>query len=202
MDAEVILCVRRSLQRVALNRGVLPYAKFHAMFARSVPLVQRYQALEVAISAISEVSHIDYGVLLACDSGLPGPDFFKRFRKHRFDDYVAFLGDPRFCRQSRKQQRVLIESERRRVYAHANTLVQFEGQRESAGPLPNAAPLESVFQVRGAHCKPVGSPITGMHDPGGTASSRDTAATRGSSSRVSANSSGKHTGLCSGGNGV
>ena len=65
------------------NDGVLPYVKFHAMFERTVPLTERYRVLEAAVRTLADVSAVDYGVLLACDNGLPGPDFFQRFRRNR-----------------------------------------------------------------------------------------------------------------------
>jgi hypothetical protein len=115
---ELTLRVARALQRAANHRRLLPYAKFHALFDGPVPLCKRYQALESAIGVLGDLTEIDYGALLACDNGLPGPDFFQRFRRYRLDDFVAVMGDPRFCRQSRKLQRVLADRERERVYAH------------------------------------------------------------------------------------
>lgn len=115
---DLTLRVARALQRVANNRRVLPYAKFHALFEGPVPLCKRYQALESAVGVLGDLTEIDYGALLACDNGLPGPDFFQRFRRYRLDDFVAIMGDPRFCSQSRKLQRVLADRERERVYAH------------------------------------------------------------------------------------
>lgn len=115
---DLTLRVARALQRAANHRRVLPYAKFHALFDGPVPLYKRYQALESAIGVLGDLTEIDYGALLACDNGLPGPDFFQRFKRYRLDDFVAIMGDPRFCRQSRKLQRVLADRERERVYAH------------------------------------------------------------------------------------
>jgi hypothetical protein len=132
MNMDPTLRVVRALQRTAANRRVLPYGKFHAMFDSTVPLIKRYQVLESAINVLGDVSSIDYGVLLACDNGLPGADFFQRYRRHRLDDFVAVMGDPRFCRQSRKQQRVLADRERERVYAHALPISELEDQRECA----------------------------------------------------------------------
>ena len=131
-EAEMASRVAMALQRTAHNRRLLPYVKFHALFDRLVPLSRRYRALEGAINLLGDVTRIDYDVLLACDNGLPGPDFFQRYRKHRFDEFVAVMGDPRFCKQSRKQQRVLADQERGRVYAHAAAVAVLDEQKECA----------------------------------------------------------------------
>jgi hypothetical protein len=112
METELTLQIAHALQRAAARKRLLPYQKFHSLCGREVPLVQRYAALEAAINLLCEPAKVDYGALLSCDSGLPGPDFFQRFRKERFTEFGAIIGDPRFCRQSLKQKRVLVELER------------------------------------------------------------------------------------------
>ncbi|MEI5996732.1 hypothetical protein H3V53_05805 [Paraburkholderia bengalensis] len=118
MEAERVDRIVVALRRAAERERLLTYQRFHAMFGASDPLTARYAALERAIAALGEVSSIDYGVLLALSNGLPGPDFFRRFQKHRYADYVAVMGPP-IHRQSVKRKRMLVEAERRRVYDDA-----------------------------------------------------------------------------------
>jgi hypothetical protein len=119
MDTDLIDDVSRALRNAATHKRILSYKKFHALFEPSVPLVNRYKILEVAISSLGDISIIDYSVLLACDNGLPGGDFFQRYRKYRLEEFIKVMGDPRYCVQKRSHQRLLVERERERVYQHA-----------------------------------------------------------------------------------
>jgi hypothetical protein len=119
MEAPMTDRIIRALERAAAHEGVLPYARFHAMFERTVPLTERYLVLEKAVRALADVESTDYGVLLACDNGLPGPDFFQRFRKHRQTDYAAIVGTSPFNHATMKQKRLIASAERERVYTHA-----------------------------------------------------------------------------------
>jgi|UPI0006D3C537 hypothetical protein len=118
MDAERIERIMLALRRAAERERLLPYQRFHAMFGATDPLVTRYDALERAVTSLAEISAVDYGVLLALDNGLPGLEFFRRFKKYRFDDFVAVMG-PQIHWESIKRKRVLVEAERRRVYDDA-----------------------------------------------------------------------------------
>jgi hypothetical protein len=130
VKTELTLQIAHALQRAAARKRLLPYQDFHSLCGRETPLVQRYAALEAAINMLCEPAQVDYGVLLTCDGGLPGPDFFARFRKERFPEFVAVMGDPRYHRQSIKQKRVLVERERGRVYAHVETVARLEDRLE------------------------------------------------------------------------
>jgi len=118
MEVERVERIVVALRRAAEHERLLSYQRFHAMFGASDPLTARYDALERAIASLGEVSDIDYGVLLALSNGLPGPDFFRRYQKHRYAAYVAVMGPP-IQRQSIKRKRMLVEEERRRVYDDA-----------------------------------------------------------------------------------
>jgi hypothetical protein len=122
----------RALERAATHRALFPYQRFHAMFERSTPLAERYRVLEQAVRTLGDLTHVDYGVLLACDNGLPGPDFFQRFQRHRLSEYVAVMGDPRFNGASIKRKRTLAAAERERVYAHVSHAAQQEQYRDRA----------------------------------------------------------------------
>ena len=110
--------VTRALVRAAANDGVLPYVKFHAMFERTVPLTERYRVLEAAVRTLADVSSVDYGVLLACDNGLPGPDFFQRFRRNRMREYAAVVGSSPLQNATMKQKRLIA---RRNALASTST---------------------------------------------------------------------------------
>jgi hypothetical protein len=118
MEAERVDRIVVALRRAAEHERLLSYQRFHAMFGAGDPLTARYDALERAVASLGEVTSIDYGVLLALSHGLPGPDFFRRYQKHRYADYVAVMGPP-IHRQSIKRKRLLVDAERRRVYDDA-----------------------------------------------------------------------------------
>jgi hypothetical protein len=124
--------VTRALVRAASNDGVLPYVKFHAMFERTVPLTERYRVLEAAVRTLADVSSVDYGVLLACDNGLPGPDFFQRFRRNRMREYAAVVGSSPLQNATMKQKRIIATAERARVYEHARQSTEGARRAESA----------------------------------------------------------------------
>jgi hypothetical protein len=131
MDPNLAL-VTQALARTALKGTVLLYGKFHALFPDTVPLARRYAVLEAALNLLNDSTEIDYGVLLSCDNGLPGPDYFLRFRKCRPNTYIATMGDPRFKTQTVKGKRQLVAADRQRVYQHAVQLRHQERERECA----------------------------------------------------------------------
>ncbi|MBP0590271.1 hypothetical protein J8I87_11225 [Paraburkholderia sp. LEh10] len=118
MEAERVERIVVALRKAAERERLLTYQRFHTMFSAGDPLTARYDALERAVASLGEVSTIDYGVLLALANGLPGPEFFRRYQRHRYEDYVAVMGPP-IRRQSIKRKRMLVEAERRRVYDDA-----------------------------------------------------------------------------------
>jgi hypothetical protein len=132
MDSNQLSLVIRALERAALQNVVLPYQRFHVLFPRTVPLTRRYEVLDAALRELNDTPDIDYGVLLACDNGLPGPEFFRRFQKYRWDKYVAAMGDPRFKSAGLKAKRELVAAERARVHLHAVRARHQERERECA----------------------------------------------------------------------
>jgi hypothetical protein len=126
MKSAQSLRVIRSLQRAAEKAAVLPYQRFHAIFDGTCSLRRRYEILEEAIQTLADASDVDYGSLLACDNGLPGPEFFLRFRRTRWNDYVTFIGDPRFQSATVKRKWLLVDHERRKVYVHAAQACELE----------------------------------------------------------------------------
>jgi hypothetical protein len=130
MDQNQMRLVIRALERAALQGTVLPYQRFHVLFPRTVPLTRRYEVLDAALQELNDGPDIDYGVLLACANGLPGPEFFRRYQKHRWDKYVAVMGDPRFKSATLKGKRELVAAERASVHSHAVRAREQEREQE------------------------------------------------------------------------
>ncbi|MCG5074163.1 hypothetical protein [Paraburkholderia tagetis] len=118
MNKELDEKVERLLRRAASRRGLVPYAAFHALFAQSVPLHERYEKLEAAAAALCEPRVADYASLLATASGLPGPDFYLRFRRLHAERYYATLGADRNRMLKLVEKRQFASEERERVYDH------------------------------------------------------------------------------------
>lgn len=121
VESELVDRIAKALQRTAAKRSLLTYQRFHEICGPTVRLARRYEALEQALQSLSDIRTFDYGVLLALDSGLPADDYFKRFMKFRYQEYVARMGDPRVQRQSIKRKWELVQCERERTYRHTES---------------------------------------------------------------------------------
>lgn len=132
MDATLTARLITTLVRTAKHRGVLPYSRFHALFPGTTLLVARNAMLDEAVRSICDEQKADYGVLLARDNGLPGPDYFRRYRVNRRLEYTVLVGDPRYHNATMKQQRLIVAAERERVYEHAAAQVR-ETAESAAG---------------------------------------------------------------------
>lgn len=119
VETELSQRLAKALRRCATHNQVLTYQRFHTLCEKGVPLAQRYAALESAVKTLGDVRDIDYGVLMALDSGLPGAEFFQRYLRHRHGEFVTLMGDPKYHRQTLARKRTLVARERERVYAHA-----------------------------------------------------------------------------------
>ncbi|BBP97126.1 hypothetical protein BSFA1_22550 [Burkholderia sp. SFA1] len=117
-DIERTNAIAVLLRNAAAKHGVVPYQQIHRLFVAGEPLGLRYQALEDAISLLSDCAALDYGCLMALDNGLPGDDFFRRYKRHRPKEFVAVMGYGSAGR-SLSKKRVIVEAERARVFAHA-----------------------------------------------------------------------------------
>ncbi|WP_244829662.1 hypothetical protein [Caballeronia sp. TF1N1] len=122
METELSLRLARALRRCASHGYVFPYQRFHALCGKGLPLAERYAALETAISALADLRDMDYGVLMALDCGLPGAEFFQRYLRHRYNEYVTLMGDPKYQRQTLARKRALVARERERVFEHARAI--------------------------------------------------------------------------------
>ncbi|WP_208116493.1 hypothetical protein [Paraburkholderia sp. BL10I2N1] len=142
MDTSLTTHLTRLLLHAARNRRVLPYTRFHSIFPHTIPLAARHAALASVLEHLSDCQQADYGVLLARDNGLPGPEFFQRFRKHRLDEYTAVVGDPRYHNATMKQQRLIVDTERARVYAHVATHFPVPATQPQKGVFHDVQPIE------------------------------------------------------------
>lgn len=131
MDSNLVERLALALRRAACKRTVLPYQRLHAMLPAQMPVSMRYDVLEAAAKQLEDLEVCDYGVLLALDCGMPGADFFLRFKRRRFSDYVLALGDPRYTRPTRKKKTALVAAERIRVYQHAASCAVAHSEAQS-----------------------------------------------------------------------
>ncbi len=118
MNTELEVQVEGLLRRAASRRRVVPYGAFHALFPQGTPLALRYASLEAVAAALCEPCEADYASLLATDSGLPGPDFYLRFRRLHAERYYETLGADRHRMLRLAEKRRFASEERERVYAH------------------------------------------------------------------------------------
>ena len=117
-DIERTHAIAFLLRQAAAKHRVVPYQQIHRLFVAGEPLDLRYRALEDAISLLSDCAALDYGCLMALDNGLPGNDFFRRYKRHRPKEFVAVMGYGS-AGGSLSKKRVIVEAERARVFAHA-----------------------------------------------------------------------------------
>lgn len=118
MELHIVEQVASTLRRAGEHRRLVPYQRFHALFDPMVPLSSRYAALEKAVALLAGESAVDYGALLSLANGLAGNEFYLRFRRNRFDDYLTVMGS-QMHEHSLKKKRCLVEAERARVFDDA-----------------------------------------------------------------------------------
>lgn len=109
------------LLRAARRKRLVTYQELHALFSRDEPLHSRYRALEDAARSLSDCASLDYGCLMSLDNGLPGDDFFNRFRHGRPHEYEKVMGFGSAGRSTTKK-RLIADAERRRVFEHASQM--------------------------------------------------------------------------------
>jgi hypothetical protein len=123
MDIEFEARIAQLLLRAARRRKLVPYGSFHAIFPPNLPLNRRYTALEKATSSICDPRLADYGALLSTDSGLPGPDFYARFKRVHAERYYAVLGADRTRKLKLVEKQQFAREAREQVYRHARAAV-------------------------------------------------------------------------------
>lgn len=118
MDEQRIDQVVNLLRVAAEHKRLVSYKRFHALFEAVSPLRARYDLLDKAVRRLAEPQSVDFGVLLTSDNGLPGDEFFARFKASRPSEYDKVMGIGS-CGRSVTRRRTLAESERLRVFAYA-----------------------------------------------------------------------------------
>lgn len=91
MEIETEARIIQLLWLAARRRKLIPYHAFHAIFTPGIALARRYAALETAASSICDLKTADYAALLCAASGLPGPEFYARFKRVNPERYYAAL---------------------------------------------------------------------------------------------------------------
>lgn len=131
------------LLRAARRRRLVPYGTFHAMFPPTMPLARRYAVLEAVASSICDSKLADYAALLCTASGLPGPDFYARFKRMHPERYYATLGADRNRALKLSERQKFAHEERYEVFRHASTAasVTAHGELRSVKEPAPADPL-------------------------------------------------------------
>jgi hypothetical protein len=127
MNPDTVQQIAVALERAAGCRRLLPYQRFHAIFEPTMPLARRYALLDQAVSLLVNRTGLDYGAVLTLDNGLPGAEFFQRFKRYRYSDFIAVMGSP-LHEKSLKRKRLLATAERQRVFANAAARVHDDAQ--------------------------------------------------------------------------
>jgi hypothetical protein len=121
MSTDMTRDIASMLLRAAKRKRLVTYQELHALFSRDEPLQSRYRALEDAARLLSDCASLDYGCLMSLDNGLPGDDFFNRFRHGRPREYEKVMGFGSAGRSTTKK-RLIADAERRRVFEHASRM--------------------------------------------------------------------------------
>lgn len=109
-------------------------------------LSRRYAILERVAASICEPRVADYMSLLCTDSGLPGPDFYVRFRRLHADRYYAALGVDRTRALKLNEKRLFAQEAREQVYCHCCSLRTARlDSSGSTGAIPALADLSSAI---------------------------------------------------------
>jgi hypothetical protein len=119
MEIDFDTRIAQLLQRAARHRKLVPYGAFHAIFLPDFPLNQRYAALERTAAFICDLQLADYASLLCTDSGLPGPDFYARFKRLHAERYYDVLGLDRNRKLRLVEKQRFAREAREQVYRHA-----------------------------------------------------------------------------------
>jgi hypothetical protein len=119
MDIGLETRIVQLLLRAAQRRRLVPYGTFHSVFPPTMPLARRYAVLEAAAASICDARLADYAALLCTDSGLPGPDFYARFKRVHPERYYGALGADRNRALKLVEKQKFAHDERTEVYRHA-----------------------------------------------------------------------------------
>ncbi|MDR5740000.1 hypothetical protein [Caballeronia sp. LZ016] len=119
MNTRTVEEIAALLQLAAKQKTLVSYQRLHALFVKGQSLTERYRTLQDAAQLLSDCKSLDYGCLMALHNGLPGDDFFTRFRMNRPTEFQAVMGFASPGRSTTKKRQIA-ERERARVYRHAS----------------------------------------------------------------------------------
>jgi hypothetical protein len=122
METEFEARLTQLLLRAARHRKLVPYGAFHAIFPPDFSLNRRYAVLEHTAASLCDLRLADYASLLCTDSGLPGPDFYARFKGLHAERYYAVLGADRTRKLKLVEKQRFAHEAREQVFQHAQTL--------------------------------------------------------------------------------
>ena len=149
MEIDFEARIAQLLQRAARHRKLVPYGAFHAIFPPSLSLNRRYAALEHTAASLCDLQLADYASLLCTDSGLPGPDFYARFKRLHAERYYAVLGADRNRKLRLVEKQRFAREAREQVYRHARAAKE-DLSADAQGALEAAAARGPARPVRNA----------------------------------------------------
>ncbi|MPW22397.1 hypothetical protein GCT13_37615 [Paraburkholderia sp. CNPSo 3157] len=120
MDASTRAWIQGALIRAARQQLLVRYSDFHALFGDADSLRRRFELLEQVVHELADPAEADYGALMANAQGLPGPEFFRRYRVLRADEYETIVGGNAYARPRLTQRTAIAVKERHHVYLHAS----------------------------------------------------------------------------------
>jgi hypothetical protein len=130
---EIVQQVVSLLQNAADHQTLVTYQRFHSVFGKNIPVRERYHVLELAVVTLAQPQKVDYGALLSLHNGLPGDEFFARFKGCRRSEYDSVMGFGTSGR-SVTRRRVLATTERARVFNHAKEARRNQAAGEMIAP--------------------------------------------------------------------
>ena len=120
MDASTQARIRDVLVVAARHQQLVRYSDFHAFFDNADSLRRRFELLARVVHELADPSAADYGALMANVQGLPGPEFFRRYRVLHAGEYEMIVGGDAYARPSLAQRTAIAQKERQQVYLHGS----------------------------------------------------------------------------------
>ena len=110
------------LLNAAKDKTVLPYSDFHSVFDKKTLKNDRYDTLESASRALSDLGLPIYSAVLAkSNDGCPGDGFYDAFNNRRHNEFMNIAGhnDIHKLRNEAENRKKIADFERVLVYEHA-----------------------------------------------------------------------------------
>lgn len=116
--------ITQVLRSAAINNGTIGYAKIYSMFPKDTHQNAIWNTFEAACEILAHNNDAIYGALLSKkNSGLPELGFFDIYRNTRRLEYLSIVdvNSNSIHDLSEDEQRLIVETERARVYDHARS---------------------------------------------------------------------------------